>query len=328
MIVALKRYSAHLAAVAVLAGGLGTAGGARAEPLRMAPDAQKAMRQFDEAAEKLGRARAAMAALEAEERPKGSAADWAGAPAAIDAAAEALRRAEGPTLPDPEEYGVPQEQLRSCASRPAALSRLERQVRSLQAAAQRCGETRAYLRERLASSQAAEEARRALVKGAARLAGEPELAQLYPWRWADVDKGLGGAIAVYAAELRKQQDRVERGQGELRAKATALSGLASDYGKAQDCVLAGLWVGIRSLSGTVSALSMQLTASGGGWTGSASLDGAEVPVRAVTLRGSTVDVVLRDRQATLHGTLGGDGRTLKGTLTSADGQATFTLRKQ
>jgi hypothetical protein len=301
-------------------------GGARAEPLRMPADAVRAFQDFDEAAQKLGRVRAALASLESRDRPGGTARDWAGMAEGFAAAAEGLKRSEGPGIPEARSQ-VTQEQLRSCGTRQGALARLERQVRILQGGAQRCADTRAVFRDRLAAAQGAEDGRKAAARTADRL-DEPAVAEALGWRWADVDRPLAASIAAYAGELRRHQERVDRGQAELKARAAQLSGWLEEYGAARDCILAGQWAGVRQQAGAASGLTLHLTASGSSWSGSANLDGVDVPVRGVTMSGSAVSITLGDRRATMNGAISGDGRSFKGSFMSVDGPGTFSLRKQ
>jgi hypothetical protein len=305
------------------------AGRARAaEAFRMSADAQRALHQLDEALEQLSRARAAMAALEAGEQPKGSAKDWSSAPALLLAGAEALRRSAGPVLPEPDDGGVPLRQLRSCSTRPDALVRLERRHRALLAAAQRGADTRAALRERLAAAQAAEEARRALVKSGAARGAEAAMAEAFPWRWADLEGPAAAALASYAGEVRRYLERVDRNATEQRALAAEAADQLATWGRARDCLLAGSWSGTRALAGSVSGLSAQLVSTGDSWSGTVTLDGASVPVRSVTLHGTAVTIGLADGRGTLSGSLSPDGKGLKGNLSSPDGLASFQLRRQ
>jgi hypothetical protein len=318
----LVRVAAH-AALLCLAGAAQAADG-----LRLSADTQRALHQLDEACDQLGRARAAMAALEAGEQPKGTAKDWSSAPAALVAGAEALRRSAGPVLPEPDDGGVPARQLRSCSTRADALARLERRQRTLLGVAQRGAETRAALRERLAAAQAAEEARRALVKSGASRGDDAAVAEGFPWRWADLEGPAAAALASYAAELRRYVERVDRNAAEHRTLAAEAADQLATWGRARDCLLAGAWSGTRALAGSVSGLSAQLASNGEAWTGTVSLDGVGVPVRTVTIHGSAVTIGLADGRGTLSGALSPDGKGLKGTFSSPDGLATFQLRRQ
>lgn len=315
------------AAVALLCGAL-VPRAAVAEPLPMAGEARRALQRFDDGAERLAKARAAAAALETHDRPKGSARDWEGVLAAFEGAAEAARRSEGPAVPDAADYKAPPEQLRSCATRQAALTRIERWLKTLHAAGQRCSETRVVLRERLAAAQAAEEGRKSLLKSAARLSGDPLLAAYFPWRWDDLEKRLAPAIATYAGELRRWQERVDRGSAELRQRAAALAASLDEYAKARDCVLAGQWAGMKSQGGAMGGILLRLAGSGTSWSGTASIDGVDAPIHGVKVSGNTVQIAVGNRRTSLNGSISDDGRSIKGTFFSADGPGTFTLRKQ
>lgn len=301
---------------------------AAADALHLTADAARGLRALEDGAARLQRARAALEALRAHRPPAGKAADWEGAPAALLAAADLLRRAEGPTLPDAAGYAVATEPLRACASRPAALARAERLQRAAQADAQRAGESRALLRERLAQAQQAEEARRALLAGSALVAGDEAAGELFTWRWADLDRPLAAALLTATAEVRRWLERVERAQAELRARAATLSAQQADWGRARDCTLAGRWAGTRTRGGTMAGLALWLAVAGNGWSGTLEVDGVTMPVGKVTLGGNAVSMVVGDGQGALRATLSADERVLKGTYSSIDGPASFTLRKQ
>ena len=303
-------------------------GHAVAEPLHLPPEAARGLQALEDGTARLQRARAAMEAVQAHRAPVGVAADWEGAPGQLQGAAEQLRRAEGPALPDAGGYAMGTDQLRACATRAAALGRAERLQRAAQADAQRCGESRATIRERLAQVQHAEEARRALLAGAAPSGGDAAAEALFTWRWADLDRPLGSALALASAELKRWLERVERAQAELKARAGALAALQSDWGRQRDCVLAGLWAGTRTREGTLAGLSLKLAPATGGWTGTMDVDGAVLPVKGVTLKGNAVTLTVGAGEATLRGTLSADEQVLKGSYSSIDGPASFTLRKQ
>jgi hypothetical protein len=306
---------------------LALAPAAAAQPLTMPADTLKAFQAFDEATELLNKAKSSMAALEASERPPGRTEDWAGVTGAYESAAEALRKAAGPAVPDPNAFGVPLDKLKSCATRAATLSFLDRQVKGAYAASQRCLETRALLKNRLDAAQKADETRRYLVKAAAKLAGAPALTQVFTGSWRDLDASLSRSIAAYASEVKRLQERMDWGNAQLRSRAAALAGYFESYGSAKDCLLAGRWIGSKSRAGTVAGLSLQLTISGTSWTGTANLDGDILPVRSVAIAGSTVSISFADGKATMKGTLSGDGRTYQGWY-SKDGPGSFNLQKQ
>jgi len=145
--------------------------GAAAEPLPMPSEAVNAFQTFAEATQQLNKAKMAMVALEAGEKPESNAEDWAGAVSGYETAAEAIRRAGGPAVPDASAYGVSAEQLKSCGTRGASLAKIDRQLKSIQTLSQQASETRAFLKNRLDVAYAADETRRYLVKTAAKLAG-------------------------------------------------------------------------------------------------------------------------------------------------------------
>jgi hypothetical protein len=300
---------------------------AAAEP-RMAADTQKALQELDEASEQVSRARAALAALDAGEPVAEDGQAWAEAPAALVAAAEALKRSAGPVLPELEDHVISTRQLRSCSTRTEALAELERRHRALLAGAQRGAEARAQLRDRLTAVHATDEARRYLVKTGAKHAGTPALAEVFTWRWTDLEGPASAALATATAELKRWLDRVERSAAEQRARATEAADLLATYGRAKDCLLAGSWTGTRTLAGAVSGLGLHLAAAAEVWSGTAMVDGASVGVKSVAVNGSAVTVVLVDGLGTLAGTVSADGRALKGTFSSQDGPSPFQLRKQ
>jgi hypothetical protein len=301
---------------------------ASAEGLHLTADVARGLQGLEDGAARLQRARAALEALQAHRPTAGKAADWEGAPAVLQAAADLLRRAEGPALPDASGYAVPADQLRACPSRPAALARADRLQRSAQADAQRAGETRTLLRERLAQVQQAEESRRALLAGTALVARDEAAAALFTWRWTDLDRPLAAALLSATAELRRWLERVERTQAELKARAASLSAQQADWGRARDCALAGQWAGTRKREGTMAGLALRLAVAGNGWTGTLDVDGVTMPVKKVTLAGSAVSMAVGDGQGALRATLSADDQVLKGTYSSIDGPATFTLRRQ
>jgi hypothetical protein len=301
---------------------------AGADAPRLAGEAGRAFQAFDAAAERLQRARAAMSAIEAREAPRGSAGDWANVVSAAESAAEALRKAELPAVPDTAEYTVSQDQLRSCATRGGALARVDRLYRTLQTEGQRFGELKGYLRERQAQAQEAEANRVSLLKSMARASDDSRVAEYFTWHWSGLERPLAGAIASYLNDLRRWLERVDRAQGEVRARANALNGLASDWSRQRDCVLAGRWVGVKTLEGAVSGVTLKLASSGNTWTGTVAVNGVEEQVRSVALKGNAVHIVIGDRRTSLTGTLSGDEKMLKGTMSSIDGPAPFTLKKQ
>jgi hypothetical protein len=300
---------------------------AAAQQPRIRADTQQAFQQFDDAAVRLTRARAAMAALEAGERPKGSPREWSGVSEALEVATNALKVSEGLPLPDPGAYTASQDALRKCATRPAALARLERLTRNLQAAIQRGVEARALLRDRATAVRAAEDAVHALVRAGAKLPASPAAQEAFPWSWSEFEGAAAAALAANAAELRRLQDGLERNNAELRSRASTLGGWLATYADAKDCLLAGRWVGSRSQGGTIAGLTVNLIAAGSGWSGSANADGEEAAIRAVTVNGNAILVSVAGGKA-LQGTLSADGRVFKGTFSSMDGPGTFTLRKQ
>jgi len=301
---------------------------AAAEPLHLPPDAARGLQVLEDGAARLQRARAAMDAVQAHRAPGGAAADWEGAPGLLQSAADQLRRSEGPALPDAAGYAMGTDQLRACATRAAALGRAERLQRAAQADAQRCGETRATIRERLAQAQHAEEARRALLAGSPLVTGDADAEALFTWRWADLDRPLANALTLASAELKRWLERVERTQADLKARAGALAALQAEWGRQRDCVLAGLWAGTRTREGTMAGLSLKLAPAAGGWTGTIDVDGAVLPVKGVTLKGNAVSLTVGAGEATLRGTLSADEQVLKGSYSSIDGPASFTLRRQ
>jgi hypothetical protein len=301
---------------------------ASADGLHLPNDAARGLQGLEDAAARLVRARTALEALQARRPPAGKAADWEGAPAALLAAAELLRRSEGPALPDAAGYAVATETLRACGSRPGALARLDRLQRGALADAQRCGETRGLLRERLAQAQQAEEARRALLAGIGLVAANDAAGELFTWRWADLDRPLAAALVTATAEVRRWLERVERSQAELKARAATLAQQQGDWGRARDCALAGRWAGTRTREGTMAGLALKLSPAGNGWSGTLDVDGVALPVKGVTLTGNAVSMTVGDGQGALRATLSADDQVLKGTYSSIDGPATFTLRKQ
>lgn len=303
-------------------------GRAAAEPLSMPAETVNAIQAFAEATQQLTKARAAMTAVEAGEKPQGSPEDWAGAIGGYETAAETIRKSGGPAVPDASGYGVPPEQLRSCATRSAAVARLDRQVKSLHALSQQASDTRAFLKNRLDAAHGADETRRYLVKAAARLDASPGLAEAFTWSWQDLETSAGKSIAAYAGELKRYQDRVERGNAELKARAAALSVQLEAYAGAKDCLLAGHWTGSRSQGGAVAGLSLHLVGTGSSWSGTANVDGKTVPVRSVAIAGNTVSVSLAEGKGSLKGTLSGDGRSYHGSFSSMDGPGSFNLLKQ
>jgi hypothetical protein len=319
---------ARLAALLVTSWAVLAGAPAAAEPLRLSADAARSLQALAQGAEGLERARSALEAIVAKQPAPESSAEWEGAVGALKDVAEQLKRSDGPALPDPGAYLAPTDPLRSCGTRPAALARVERLLRSAQLDLQRTAETRALLRERLAQVQGAEEARKALLQGAPLVADEPSAVRLFTWKWSDLDRPLSAALGTTTAALKRWLERVDRVHVDLKARASALSGLELDYGRARDCALSGQWTGIRSREGTVAGLTLRLVASGTGWSGTIEVDGATLPVRNVTLRGSAVTMGVGDGQASLRGALSGDEQTIKGSYSSIDGLAAFTLRRQ
>jgi len=301
---------------------------AAAEPLNMPAEVANAFQVFAEATQQLNRAKAAMAAIEADEKPQGSAEDWPGVVSGYEAAADAIKRSGGPTVPDASAYGVPQEQLRSCSTRQVALGKLDRQMRSLHAAAQQVGETRAFLKNRLDAARAAEETQRSLVRSAAKLADKKRLEEVFTWSWPDVEAKVGKSIATYSSELKRWQDRLDRGGADLKSRGASLANQLDHFGGAKDCLLAGHWVGSKSQAGTVAGMTLHLTGSGSSWTGTVNLDGKSIAVRSVAISGSTVSVGFAEGRASMKGTLSGDGRNYHGSLSSMDGPGSFSLFKQ
>ena len=318
-----------LVRAAALAALLGPASrAAAAEGYHLPGDTQRALQQFDEASEQLARARAAMAALDAGEAVTGQAVDWAGAPAALVAAAGALKRSAGPLVPEPDERPLSARELRSCATRADAVAELERRHRALLTGSQRGADARAGLRDRLGAAHAAEEALRYLVRTSSKHAGEPALAEAFTWPWPDLEGPSAAALASYTGELRRYLEKVDRSAAEQRARAAEAAELLASYARAKDCLLAGSWSGTRTQAGAVSGLALQLASTAEVWSGTAVLDGDGVAVKSVTISGSAVIVALVDGHGTLAGTLSADGRALKGTVSTQDGPAPFQLRKQ
>jgi len=294
-----------------------------AQPLRLSPETQAALVQFEAGSGKLALAREAATALAAGDRPRGAPRDWEGLAEAFQAAARAAQRADGPLLPELPAPVAP-EQLRSCATRAAAVTRGDRAVKSLQAVAQRCAETRAQLRERVAAAQATEEGWRALVRTLAGLPESSGVAGLFPGRWAAQEAPVAAAQATYREALARQATSVERNLAELRGRAGSLGAAVS---RARDCLLAGRWAGASSHAGTVSGVTLELTADGSAWVGSANLGGVRVPVRAVAVNGTSVVISLAEGHS-LTGTLTADGLTYSGTHSSSEGPAAFALHRQ
>ncbi len=303
-------------------------GAALAEPLAMSSDAANAVHAFAAATQQLDKARAAMAALEAGEKPQGGPRDWAGVVGGYEAAAEGIRKSGGPLLPDASAFGVPSDHLRSCGTRAAALAKVDKQLKAVHGLSQQVAEARALLRNRLEAAHQADETRRYLVKAAAKLGGSRGLAEAFTWSWQDFDVAAARSIAVYANELRRQQERVDRASTELRVRAAALSGQLDTFAGAKDCLLAGRWTGSRSQGGAVAGLSLQLVASGTSLAGSANLDGKAVAVRSVSVSGSSVSLTFAEGKGTMKGTVSPDGRSYHGSFSSMDGPGSFSLLKQ
>lgn len=80
---------------------LASASPAASDGPRLPADVLKAFRQFDAASDELAKARSAVAAVEAGERPRGAATGWSGASASLASAADALRRSPGRDCPTP-----------------------------------------------------------------------------------------------------------------------------------------------------------------------------------------------------------------------------------
>jgi hypothetical protein len=297
-----------------------------AEPGRPSAEQARAFEQFAAGAERLARARAAGEALAAHERPRFGPGDWEGMLEAFQSAAGAARAAEAagvPRGPAP----VPVDQLKSCASRAGALNLAGRAVRELEVAELRCGEGRGQLKERRAAAQAAEESWRALGKLLARLPDGSGVAELFPGRGKDWDAPLGEALRAYQESLAKQEARLERAQAEFKARAAGLAGAIAEAKSARDCELVGQWLGASTHAGTVSGAMLELAAGEGGFSGTAHIGGLRLPVKRVTHNGSSLVVTLGDGKASLSGTLAPDGRTYRGTFSSAEGPAAFTLHR-
>jgi hypothetical protein len=317
------------AAVAVLLTGLtARPGTAVAEPLSMPSETLSAFQAFAEATQQLQKARAALVAVEAGEKPQSTSEDWAGILQGYETAAETIRRSGGPTVPDASAYGVPLDQLRSCGTRSAALAKLDRQVKLLHNTSVQASETRAYLKNRLDAAQAADETRRQLVKAAAKLAGSPLLQEVFTWSWQDLELQAAKWIASYANEIKRYQERLDRGNAELKSRAATLSGQADTFGAARDCLLAGQWMGSKSQGGNVAGLTLNLVSTGISWTGSANVDGRTVAVRSVAISGTTVSISLADGRGSMRGALSPDGRSYHGSFSSMDGPGSFSLAKQ
>ena len=299
-----------------------------APPRPISAEAGAAAAAFEEAAGRLQRARTALATLDAGGTPEAGGAPWSDAAAALQAAAEALGALAPPAVPDLAEVLVPLEAMRGCANRGGALGRADRGVRTLLVEAQRVAEARAWVRDRLAAAQGAEEARRALVKAAPRVQGDARLAAWFPWTWADLERPASGALAAGQASLKRWQDRLERGQAELRGRANDLAATAAEVARWRDCALAGRWAGLRTLEGSMSPVALKLVASGGGWSGSVAVDGREEAAQQVVVKGSKVTVTLADRKGSLTATLAADERTMRGTLSTADGLGQISLKRQ
>lgn len=302
-------------------------GAAAAEPLSMPAETTNAFQAFAEATQQLTKAKAALVAIEAGEKPQSSPEDWAGVISGYETAAETIKRSVGPAVPDASAYGVPLDKLKSCATRPPTLAKLDKQVKALYATSQQASETRALLKSRLDEARAADETRRYLVRVAAKQADAP-LREVFTWSWRDLEIPVAKSIATYANELRRYQERVDRGNAELKSRAASLSGQLDGFGSAKDCLLAGSWSGTRSQAGTVAGLTISLVSAGASWTGSANLDGKNVPVRAVTLSGSAVSISFAEGRFSMKGTLSPDGRSFRGSLSSMDGPGSFSLTKQ
>lgn len=303
-------------------------GGAAAEPLPMPSEALNAFQTFAEATQQLNKAKMAMVALEAGEKPESNAEDWAGAVSGYETAAEAIRRAGGPAVPDASAYGVSAEQLKSCGTRGASLAKIDRQLKSIQTLSQQASETRAFLKNRLDVAYAADETRRYLVKTAAKLAGSRLPQQVFTWSWQDLDGPMAKWIAAYANELKRYQERVDRGNAELKSRAATLSDQFKAFAGAKDCLLAGHWIGSKSQGGAVAGLSLNLVSSGASWIGSGNVDGNTVAVRSVAFSGNTVSVSFAEGRGSMKGTLSPDGRSYHGTFSSMDGPGSFSLAKQ
>ncbi len=301
---------------------------AAAEPLSLPADALKAFQAFDAATEQLDKARSAMVAIEAGEKPKAIPEEWSGVMSGYQAAAETIKGSPGPALPDASAYDVPLDRLRSCSTRATTLAKLEKQLKGLHAVGQRVSETRALLKSRLDAAHAADETRRYLVKTAAKLAGAPVLAEVFTWSWEDLETAVSKSISGYLNEIKRYQERMDRGSAEIKSRAATMAGHAETFGAAKDCLLAGHWTGSKAQAGTVSGLVLQLTISGASWSGNANIDGEIVRVRSVSIAGSNVAISFADGAASMKGTLTADGRTYRGWFSSLDGPGSFSLRKE
>jgi hypothetical protein len=303
------------------------AGGVAAQTYGWTPDAREALVRFDRAAEQLHRARAAAAAFEGGQPVSGAALEWSEAPAALTAAAEAFQASAAVLLPEQPELPS-QPLLRACATRAAALGSLAAVQRALRSGVQRAGEASQQLRSRQAALGVVEEERRALVAFGARHAKEPAAASLFGWPWPALEASLQRSLAGYGAALRRQQSLVDANAADLRgATAEATSRVAAWSGRLFDCALVGSWAGTLNLAGSVSGLGMQLSQSGTSWSGTVTVNGVGFPVAAVRLNGQSVSLSLGDGRGTLGGAFSADGLVLTGTFSSADGPATFDLRR-
>lgn len=316
-------------AVALLSLCLAAAPAGAAEVVRAPREVEAALRGVDEVADRLQRARAALAALQAGEPPRGGPATWGGVVERAQATQGAFHRLDLPALPEAAEPAATAEQLRACATRAGALARVDRLARSLAAEGQRLAELRASLRERLAQAQRAEEARRALVEAPRGQVDQVRLEELFPWSWGDLERPLALALAGLQADLRRWQERVERLQGEVRARAAPLDAQAAEWGRARDCVLAGRWAGARTVDGAVTGLALRLVPQGDGWGGTLTVGGADFPVKSAALKGDAAEVAAGGGRVWLSGALSRDDRTLTGRIsTPEDGPGSFTLRRQ
>jgi hypothetical protein len=300
---------------------------AAVEPLAIPGDTARAFQAFDEATALLEGARVAMKALEAGEASPGTSRSWEGAVGAYQNAAELLKRSGGPGGFDASVYGVAGDELKSCSTRAAALARLDRQAKSLHAVGQRAAETRSVLKGRLDAAHAADEVRRYLVATATKLGDAPGLSAMFTGSWQDFDASVSRSISAYSSELRRHQERVDRGQAEARSREAALASEAETFGKAKDCALAGKWSGSKSQFGAKGSMMLQLASAGGAWSGAANLGAGAIPVRNVTIAGSNVSIAFADGKTSLKGTLSPDGKTYQGSL-SFDGPGTFSLHKE
>jgi hypothetical protein len=252
---------------------------------------------------------------------------------AFEESAKEVTSAPLPTAFDAARYAVSADELASCATRDAALAKIQRYLDELQAAQSRGVEARALLDAKIAGADAAARCVDETLELYAKLSVLPDFGTTFAWNWLDLDQVVRPAIMRWRSALGKQREAVERELGKL---ALYIPNLTANLAALRQlrCSIDGTWRGSFTLAGqTMGGVRVDFARAGSGYVGavSATVDGDTENATLSDIRldaSRNIHFAIEDFDAVCDGVVAGDFRRMSGTLREMDEGNTGTFSLQ